>query len=163
MMDTEVNAVCGPYDTSAERRRNGKVKISTDWPHNDQEPIFSLVMSTKEKQCLVMFVLGCRATIISGLVRHKETQGSRSIGDGCCCILGAVAHHPKELGIGQGLERQVGSRLVGVEQTVLGNQEQVRLRAGHQLGQQWLFGAPHLVFWRCLPPSCVPSTPFGFP
>jgi len=112
-----------------------------------------------------MFVLWCGATVISGLVRRKEMQDSQSIEDGCCYILEVVELHQRGLGIDQEPERQVGSQLVVVEQSDrLDSQGEDRFRdLGHQMGQQRLFGVPRLVFWRSLPPSCGPSTPFGFP
>lgn len=62
-------------------------------------------------------------------------QGSQSIEGGCCYILGVVEHLQKELDIDQGLVRQAGSRLVGVEQIVrLGSQEQGRSQDfGHRM------------------------------
>jgi len=113
----------------------------------------------------LMVVLWCRATVISGLVRHKAMQGSQSIEDGCCCILGAVEHHQKELGIDQGPERLVGSRLEGVEQIDRsGNQGEEGCRGfDRRQGQQLLLRAPRLPFFDSPLPSYAPSTPFGFP
>jgi len=110
-----------------------------------------------------MFVLWCGATVISGLVRRRAMQGSQSIEDGWSRILEVAEHHRQEAHyIGMALESQVGSRLVGVEQIVLDNQEPMHRLAGHQMGQQ-LSGALHPAFWRSLPPSCAPSTLFGSP
>jgi hypothetical protein len=53
----------------------------------------------------------------SGLVRHMATRGIQSTEGDCCRTPGVVERHQRELGIGQGLARQVGSRWVGVGQT----------------------------------------------
>ena len=103
----------------------------------------------------------------SSLVRHMATRGIQSTEGDCCCTPGAVERLQRELGIGQGLARQVGSRWVGVEQNgqLVDNQKQGHHRQGvdHPQGQQRLWHALHRPFVGSPLPSCGLSTPFGFP
>lgn len=78
----------------------------------------------------LMLILGCWTTIISGLGRHMATRGIQSTEDDCCCTPGVVERRQRELGTGQGLVRQVGSRWVGVERNgqLVDNQREGQLR-----------------------------------